>query len=208
MNDAADLRYPIGRFEMPAAALATAERERHISSLETLPRRLRATVAAFTPERWQTPYRPGGWTVHQLVHHLPDSHLNAYTRFKLALTEREPTIKPYEQGAWAELADTTVCEPSVSLDLLEALHRRWVALLRTLGDDDYARTLRHPEMGHTFTLGQLLSMYGWHSEHHLAHITRLIEREGWIRIVPQATPAEGIPRAGGATPPAASAPTG
>lgn len=179
MSESEELRYPIGRFQMPAGALSAAERERHISSVETLPRRLRGAVAALTPERWQTPYRPGGWTVHQLIHHIPDSHLNAYTRFKLALTEDEPTIKPYDEAAWAELADTATCEPEVSLDLLEALHRRWVALLRSLSDDAFARTLRHPEHGRSFTLDQMLAMYGWHSEHHLAHITRLIEREGW-----------------------------
>jgi hypothetical protein len=179
MSDAEDLRYPIGRFRTPAGTLPRSERELHISSIETLPRRLRAAVAAFTSERWQTPYRPGGWTVHQLVHHIPDSHLNAYTRFKLALTEEEPTIKPYDEGAWANLADTSACEPEVSLDLLEALHRRWVALLRSMSDDGFSRMLRHPEHGRPFTLDQMLAMYGWHSEHHLAHIIRLIEREGW-----------------------------
>ena len=179
MNGADELRYPIGRMPATDAKLTVAERGRHISSIETLPRRLRAAVAAFTPERWQTPYRPGGWTVHQLVHHIPDSHVNAYTRFKLALTESEPTIKPYDEAAWADLADSAACEPEVSLDLLEALHRRWVALLRSLGNDDFARTLRHPEHGRTFTLDQMLAIYGWHSEHHLAHITRLIERERW-----------------------------
>jgi len=180
MSGADELRYPIGRFELSTAAMTADERERHIRSIETLPRRLRAVVAAFTPERWQTPYRPGGWTVHQLVHHIPDSHLNAYTRFKLALTEDEPTIKPYDQAAWAQLADTAACEPEISLTLLDALHRRWGALLRSLGDDDFARTLRHPEHGHVYTLDQLLAMYGWHSEHHLAHIERLSEREGWV----------------------------
>ncbi|HEU6453551.1 MAG TPA: putative metal-dependent hydrolase [Gemmatimonadaceae bacterium] len=179
MSEIDGLRYPVGRFELGSASRSPEEREQYIRSIETLPRRLRAAVAAFTPERWQTPYRPGGWTVHQLVHHIPDSHLNAYTRFKLALTEDVPTIKPYDEAAWANLADTAACDPEVSLGLLEALHLRWVALLRSLGDDAYARTLRHPEHGRTFTLDQMLAMYGWHSEHHLAHITRLIEREGW-----------------------------
>lgn len=174
-----ELRYPIGRMPATEATLTPAERARHISSIESLPRRLRGAVAAFTPEQWRTPYRPGGWTVHQLVHHIPDSHLNAYTRFKLALTEGEPTIKPYDEAAWAELADTAATAPEVSLDLLEALHRRWVALLRSLSDEGFARTLRHPEQGRTLTLDQMLATYGWHSEHHLAHITRLVEREGW-----------------------------
>ena len=179
MSAVDDLRYPIGRMTLADAVLTPADRERHISSIETLPRRLRSAVSAFTPERWQTPYRPGGWTVHQLVHHIPDSHLNAYTRFKLALTEDEPTIKPYDEAAWAELADTAATAPEVSLDLLQALHLRWVALLHSLSDEEFARTLRHPGQGRTLTLDQILAQYGWHSEHHLAHITRLIEREGW-----------------------------
>ena len=179
MSAVDDLRYPIGRMTLADAVLTPADRARHISSIETLPRRLRSAVAAFTPERWQTPYRPGGWTVHQLVHHIPDSHLNAYTRFKLALTEDEPTIKPYDEAAWAELADTAATAPEVSLDLLQALHLRWVALLHSLSDEEFARTLRHPGQGRTLTLDQILAQYGWHSEHHLAHITRLIEREGW-----------------------------
>lgn len=179
MSETEELRYPIGRFQFGQTSRTAAEREQYIRSIETLPRRLRAAVAAFTPERWQTPYRPGGWTVHQLVHHIPDSHLNAYTRFKLALTEDDPTIRPYDEAAWANLADTAACEPEVSLDLLGALHQRWVALLRSLTEEDFARTLRHPEHGRSFTVDQLLAMYGWHSEHHLAHITRLIEREGW-----------------------------
>lgn len=179
MSEAEELRYPIGRFQLGGAGVSAEDRERHLRSIETLPSRLRSAVVALTPEQWHTPYRPGGWTVHQLVHHIPDSHLNAYTRFKLALTENEPTIKPYHEAAWAELADTAECEAEVSLVLLEALHRRWVALLRSLSDDDFARTLRHPEHGRAFTLDQMLAMYGWHSEHHLAHITRLVEREGW-----------------------------
>lgn len=179
MSEPDDLRFPIGRMPISEPKLSPEEREGHISSVENLPRRLRAAVAAFTPARWQTPYRPGGWTVQQLVHHIPDSHLNAYARFKLALTEDEPTIKPYEQAAWANLADSATTDPAVSLDLLESLHKRWVALLRSLSDDDFARTLRHPEQGRIFTLDQMLTMYGWHSEHHLAHITRLVEREGW-----------------------------
>jgi uncharacterized damage-inducible protein DinB len=151
-----------------------------LADIKFLPIQLESAILNLDEQKLHTPYREGGWTVHQLVHHIPDSHVNAYTRFKLALTEDEPTIKPYDEAAWAELADSAACEPEVSLDLLEALHRRWVALLRSLGDDDYARTLRHPEHGRTFTLDQMLAMYGWHSEHHLAHIARLIERERWV----------------------------
>ena len=180
MSESEELRYPIGRMPMPEdPVLAPEQRERHIVSIESLPDRLRAAVAGFTSEQWQTPYRPGGWTVRQLVHHIPDSHINAYVRFKLALTENEPTIKPYEQAAWAELADTVTTPPAVSLDLLEALHTRWVTLLRALPETAFVRTLRHPEHGRAFTLDQMLVQYGWHSEHHLAHIVRLAEREGW-----------------------------
>jgi hypothetical protein len=179
MEESDVLRYPIGPMPVPDGRVPAEQREQWIASIETLPARLRAAVQGLTPEQWRTPYRPDGWTVHQLVHHLPDSHLNAYTRFKLALTEDEPTIKPYDEAAWAELADTEFTSPEVSLDLLEALHRRWVSLLRSLPDSAFARTLRHPEHGRRFTLEQLLAQYGWHSEHHLAHITALREREGW-----------------------------
>lgn len=180
MSESDELRYPIGRMPVPASALTPEQRELYIVSIESLPQRLRAAVAGFTREQWQTPYRPGGWTVQQLVHHIPDSHINAYTRFKLALTEDEPTIKPYEQAAWAELADSGATPPEVSLDLLEALHRRWVVLLRSLPDAAFNRTLRHPEHGRSFTVGQMLAQYGWHSEHHLAHVTSLAAREGWV----------------------------
>lgn len=180
MNVSDDLRYPIGRMPVPGGPVTAEQREEWIVSIATLPPRLRAAVEGLTPEQWQIPYRPGGWTVHQLVHHIPDSHVNAYTRFKLALTEDEPTIRPYDQAAWAELADTPATPPEVSLLLLEALHRRWVVLLRSLPESAFARTLRHPEHGRSFTLDQLLAQYGWHSEHHLAHITALLVREGWI----------------------------
>lgn len=173
------LRYPIGRMPVPEGRATLAQREGWITSIQTLPARLRAAVRGLTPEQWQTPYRPGGWTVHQLVHHIPDSHMNAYIRFKLALTEDEPAIKPYEEAAWAELADTHATDPAVSLSLLEALHQRWVSLLRSLPETSLIRTLRHPEHGRIFTVEQMIAQYGWHSEHHLAHITSLREREGW-----------------------------
>ena len=182
MSASDDLRYPIGMMPVPDGRVTAEQREQWITSIETLPHRLRAAVDGLTPEQYQTPYRPGGWTVHQLVHHLPDSHLNAYTRFKLALTEDEPTIKPYDEAAWAELADTRITPPEVSLALLGALHRRWVSLLRALPASAFARTLRHPEHGRSFTLDQLLAQYAWHSEHHLRHIAALQEREGWRRL--------------------------
>jgi hypothetical protein len=173
------LRYPIGRMPVRDGRATAEQREEWIRSVERLPARLRAAVQDLTPEQWQTPYRPDGWTVHQLVHHLADSHVNAYVRLKLGLTEEEPTIKPYDEAAWAELEDVRSTPPAVSLALLEALHRRWVALLRSLQETAFRRTILHPEHGQRFTLEQLLAQYAWHSEHHLAHITRLREREGW-----------------------------
>ncbi|MEQ1573294.1 MAG: YfiT family bacillithiol transferase [Vicinamibacterales bacterium] len=130
-------------------------------------------------ESCDTSYRPGGWTVRQVVPHLPDSHLHAYARFKLSLTEDEPTIKPYDEGRWAELSDVRLVAPEVSLDLLEALHQRWVALLKSLGPADYRRTFRHPEFGRALTLEETLARYAWHGRHHVAHITSLRQRQGW-----------------------------
>jgi hypothetical protein len=179
MNASEDLRYPIGKMPVLEARVNAPQREEWIRTIESLPQRLRRAVEGFTPERWDTPYRPGGWTVRQLVHHIPDSHLNAYMRFKLALTEDEPTIRPYDEDAWARLVDTRATPPEVSLVLLEALHTRWVVLLRSIPEPSYERTLRHPEHGRIFTLEQLLAQYAWHSEHHLRHITALCEREMW-----------------------------
>jgi uncharacterized damage-inducible protein DinB len=130
-------------------------------------------------EQLDTRYRPGGWTVKQVVHHVPDSHLNAYTRFKLALTEDEPTIKPYDEAAWAELPDSQQVPIDVSLTLLESLHGRWVSLLRSMKAADFRRGLRHPEHDRVLTLGQMLALYAWHGRHHVGHITALRKREGW-----------------------------
>jgi len=179
MSDTDELRYPIGRMPRTEATLSAAERERYISSIEKLPRRLRAAVAAFTPERWQTPYRPGGWTVHQLVHHIPDSHVNAYTRFKLALTEDMPTIKPYDEAKWAELPDGKSRLVEESLMLLEALHARWVFLLRRMQPADFARKLNHPDWETPLSLDQMLALYSWHCRHHVAHITTVREKRKW-----------------------------
>lgn len=166
-----NVRYPIGRMPHVESGVDASQRAAWIDDIERLPSRLRAAVDGYTPAQWDTPYRAGGWTVRQLVHHLPDSHMNAYTRFKLALTEEHPAIKPYDEAAWAELADTFETPPEVSLALLEALHLRWVALLRSIADADWARTLYHPESQRTFALDQLLAQYAWHSNHHLRHVT-------------------------------------
>ncbi|MFY9583632.1 MAG: bacillithiol transferase BstA [Candidatus Acidiferrales bacterium] len=172
-----DLRYPIGEFSYPGEQTAD-ERRRAIEEIEAAPVRLRAAVQGLSPQQLDTPYRSGGWTVRQVVHHVPDSHLNAYTRFKLALTEDEPTIKPYDEARWAELADVRTAALEVSLALLEALHQRWILLLRSLRPEDFRRTLRHPQRG-VMTLEQMLCYYAWHGRHHVAHITSLRERMGW-----------------------------
>jgi len=172
-----DLRYPIGRFAADAGV--TAEKRRGwIGEIAGAPDALRAAVAGLSPGQLDTPYRPGGWTVRQVAHHLPDSHLNTYTRLKLALTEEEPAVKTYDEAAWAELADARTAPAEISLALLESLHRRWVLLLRSLGPADFARAFRHPELGRV-TLDTLVQHYAWHGRHHVAHITSLRTRMGW-----------------------------
>ncbi len=172
-----DLRYPIGKFELPAV-VADADRPGLIDRIAALPGEIRRAVAELDDAQLDTPYRDGGWTVRQVVHHLPDSHLNAYTRFKLALTEDVPTIKTYEEGRWAELPEARSAPIEVSLALLDALHERWVLMLRVLADGQYARRLRHPEWG-LLSLDQMLALYAWHSRHHVAHVTALRARRGW-----------------------------
>ena len=171
-----DLRFPVGEFK-PAEGYTEEERRRFIAEVEEAPARLRAAVQGLSREQLDTPYRPGGWTVRQVAHHLPDSHMNGLIRMKLALTEDEPAIKTYMEDRWAELADYSD-EPAVSLALLDAVHRRWVAVLRSLGPTELARRFRHPEWG-AITLEQQLALYAWHGRHHVAHITSLREREGW-----------------------------
>jgi hypothetical protein len=172
----ADLRYPIGKFQKDDAP-STENNRRHIAEIEAAPAQLRTAVAGLTLEQLETPYRPGGWTVRQTVHHLADSHMNAYVRFKLALTEDAPTIKLYDEALWAQTADNQ--EPvETSLTLLEALHHRWSKLLHGLKESDYTRTLVHPESG-VVPLHRQLAIYGWHGRHHTAHITALRERNAW-----------------------------
>ena len=172
-----DLRYPVGKFT-PEGDLTDDRRQNLIEQITAAPAELRLAVAGLSPPQLDTPYRPGGWTVRQVVHHLADSHLNSYVRFRLALTEQEPTIKPYDQGRWAELNDAHTAPLELSLALLEGLHGRWALLLRSLGPADFDRTFRHPELG-LMTLDKNLQLYAWHGRHHFAHITSLRERMGW-----------------------------
>jgi uncharacterized damage-inducible protein DinB len=154
------------------------DRAAFVDQIAALPGDLRAAVSGFDDARLDTPYRDGGWTVRQVVHHVPDSHLNAYTRFKLALTEDRPTIKTYEEAQWAELPEARSAPIGVSLALLDALHQRWVLLLRVLAPGQFARSFRHPDLG-LMTLDQLVAMYAWHGRHHVAHISALSSRMDW-----------------------------
>ncbi len=172
-----DLKYPVGLF-VADPNVTEEKRRRWIEEIAVTPDKLRAAVTGLTPEQLDTPYRPGGWTVRQVVHHMADSHMNAYIRFKLALTEKEPTIKTFEQDEWAGLADGRTAPVETSVMLVEALHRRWVLLLRSLTLADFARTFVHPELGRV-TLDTYLQMYAWDGRHHVAHITSLRTRLGW-----------------------------
>src|SRR5579864_6780989 len=172
-----DLRFPIGKFNYPGP-LNEQQMRSSIDDIACTPANLRKAIKGLSEAQLDTPYRPGGWTVRQVVHHVPDSHINSYVRFKLALTEDEPTIKPYAEDRWAELADTPATPVEVSLTLLETLHDRWVRLLRSLTPQDWKRTFRHPDMG-SMTLDKTLALYAWHGRHHVAHITGLRERNGW-----------------------------
>jgi hypothetical protein len=172
-----DLRYPIGKFKWEGHT-TDAQRRQQIDEIAAAPARLRAAIKDMSEQLLETPYRPGGWTVRQVVHHVPDSHMNTYIRFKLALTEENPTIKPYEEARWAELSDGRLPPVEVSLTLLDSLHHRWVVLLRSLATADWARTFQHPALG-PMTLDKNLALYAWHGKHHVAHITALRERNGW-----------------------------
>ena len=172
-----DLSYPIGKFVWAGPAGA-ADRARRIDEIAAAPAALRAAVAGLAEAQLDTPCRPGGWTVRQVAHHVPDSHVNAYVRFKLAVTEDTPTIKPYDEAAWAELADVKAVPVATSLALLDAVHERWVAFLRSLGEAEWARTFKHPELG-VVPLEKNLALYAWHGRHHVAHVMALRERMGW-----------------------------
>ena len=175
---APDLRYPIGEFD-PVSTLTPEQRRAAIGAIADVPAQLRSAVANLSAAQLDTPYRPGGWTVRQLVHHIADSHMNAFTRFKLALTEDAPVVKTYEENLWAELADTKTPPIDSSLAIVDNLHQRWVILLRSLEAPQFQRAFRHPQWG-LGTVDFLLAQYAWHGRHHVAHITTLRQRSGWL----------------------------
>jgi uncharacterized damage-inducible protein DinB len=172
-----DPRYPIGKLEMPGQ-VSQARRQQAIDEIASTPAKLRAAVKGLNEAQLDTPYRQGGWTVRQVVHHVPDSHLNAYVRLKLALTEDSPTIKPYDEAAWANLADSKSTPIEVSLALMDSVHDRWDRIWRSLKPEHFARKLVHPENGER-TVDWLLFLYEWHGKHHTAHITELRKQKGW-----------------------------
>jgi uncharacterized damage-inducible protein DinB len=172
-----DPRFPIGDFQMPAQ-VTPARRQQAIEEIASTPAKMRAAVKGLSDAQLDTPYRDGGWTVRQVVHHVPDSHLNAYVRLKLALTEEKPTIKPYDQEAWSKLADSKSTPIETSLTLLSTVHDRWDRIWRSLKPEHFARVFVHPEHGER-TVDWLLFVYEWHGKHHTAHVTALRKQKGW-----------------------------
>lgn len=173
MDDLEQLRYPVGRASRLASPLDRAARDEHLRILEQLPRRFRELTADLSDAQLDTRYRPGGWTIRQVVHHVPDSHMNAYIRMKLAATEHDPIVRPYEEKDWAELPEAKSGPIGMSLDLLDALHRRWTAFLRALSDAELQRAFQHAEWGRV-TIEEAITLYSWHSRHHTAHIVNAI----------------------------------
>jgi len=171
-----ELRFPIGKFKK-INGITPEKRAEFITVIRELPEKLARAIEGLTDERLDTPYRPEGWTVRQTVHHIADSHINSLCRFKLALTEENPTIRPYFEDRWAELADNNL-PVDVSLKIIEGVHARWTALLESLADEDFRKPLTHPDSG-AWTVEEFLALYAWHSLHHTAHITALRERSGW-----------------------------
>jgi uncharacterized damage-inducible protein DinB len=177
-DPAADVRYPIGKFE--AQQYSDELKNKWINDIRFLPNDIEMTIQTFDEYQLDTPYREGGWTVKQLVHHIADSHMNAYIRFKLALTEDNPTIKPYEEAQWAKLPDTFSVPVNVSVTLLHALHRRWTVINENISEEQFQnRTVYHPEHQKQMTLWHLLGMYAWHGRHHVGQIKNLKEQKGW-----------------------------
>jgi hypothetical protein len=166
-------QYPVGKFEAPES-ISPGERARYIETIAAAPAKLRAAVHGISAIKLDSRYRDGGWTVRQVVHHLPESHMNAYIRFKLALTEADPVVKPYDEAAWAQLNDIPVTPIGTSLTLLEALHQRWVILMRGMSGNDWRKQYIHPEYGRTQTLEHTLALYAWHCDHHIAHVKSVV----------------------------------
>jgi uncharacterized damage-inducible protein DinB len=177
MTVSENLQYPIGKYKKPEH-IDAGQRERFIQEIAAAPKELRKAVEGLNESQLNTPYREGGWTVRQVVHHLPDSHMNAYVRLKLALTEHEPAVKTYEEALWSELPDVKTVPIEISLALLDALHVRWIACLRGLVGDAFEKKFWHPAMGF-MSLNEQLALYAWHGKHHVAHITSLRQRMGW-----------------------------
>jgi len=171
------LRFPIGEF-VTSRKITSGDIKKYIKIIEATPAKLRKAVEGLSKKQLDTPYRPGGWTVRQVIHHLPDSHLNSYVRFKLGLTEKNPIIRTYEEDRWAELQDSLKTPVEVSLLLLESLHKRWVILLKSMTSGDFKRTVKHPEWGQ-MRLDKLLAQYDWHCKHHVTHIINLKKRMNW-----------------------------
>jgi hypothetical protein len=171
------LKYPVGKYaEQP---FSDNQLKAWMADIQFLPQHIEHAIINLDEEQLETPYRPGGWTVKQLVHHVADSHMNAYIRFKLGLTEDNPTIKPYDQDAWSTMADTKNLPINISITLLHALHKRWYEILKNISAEEWNRIVIHPEYKKEMTLWYLLGMYAWHSRHHVAHITSLRERMKW-----------------------------
>jgi hypothetical protein len=177
-QDTRDARYPVGRFKYDGDTSREAI-DRSIADIAALPERLRAAVGGLDETQLDTPYREGGWSSREVVHHVADSHMNAYVRCKLALTEDKPTVKSYDEAEWAKLADVQIVPISVSLSLLDALHTRFVALLRSMSDADFERSYIHPDHGRAVPMREVVALYAWHGRHHTAHVTGLRERNGW-----------------------------
>ena len=173
-----NLKYPIGKFQKPET-LTKEILDHFINDIESFPERLKTEVEHLSDEQLDTPYRPEGWTIRQVVNHCADSHMNSLTRFKLALTEENPTIKPYYEERWAELADSKNMPIASALKMLEGLHERWIVLLRSLTEKELNRKFIHPEHGKEFRLDENIGVYAWHCNHHLAHITTLKKNKGW-----------------------------
>lgn len=177
-DDLEKLKFPIGRFSVPESITAD-QRQQWINSIKKLPNELLAMTETWNVGQWKTPYRPGGWTAQQLVHHIADSHMNSLIRFKLGLTEDNPTIKTYDQDAWAQMSDVASLPASVSLKIIDGVHKRFVNILENMSDKDFQKNIFHPEMKKNISLEKMLALYGWHSDHHYMHLKNLKKVSGW-----------------------------